>query len=77
MPNASQAQFPYHWRPPASTRNGVGTAEKGFAIRISPRSSTTSACASCSRSQLSPTSSPAANDASTRVGARPSSTTSS
>ena len=50
MPKASHAQFPYHERPPASTRYGVGTAENGFAIRISSPSRT-SACASCSRRQ--------------------------
>ena len=36
MPSASQAQLANHDRPAASTRNGVGWAANGLAIRISP-----------------------------------------
>jgi hypothetical protein len=36
MPNASQMQLPYQERSPDLTRKGVGTAEKGLAIKISP-----------------------------------------
>ncbi len=36
MPKASQAQLAYHQRPAAWTRNAVGTAENGWAMRISP-----------------------------------------
>lgn len=32
-PKASQMQLPKYWRPATSTMNGVGTAEKGLAIR--------------------------------------------
>ena len=45
-------------RPPACTRNAVGTPEKGLAIRIEvPSSSSTNACASCRRRQPSRTAS--------------------
>ncbi len=33
-PSPSHTQFPYHDRPMLRTRNGVGTADKGFAIRM-------------------------------------------
>ena len=39
IPNASDAQFAYHQRSFACTRYAVGTAENGFAIRISRRHS--------------------------------------
>src|SRR5438309_1313989 len=35
MPSASQMQFPKQLNASSSTTNGVGTAENGFAIRIS------------------------------------------
>lgn len=35
MPNAFHAQLPYHQRPAARTRWTAGTAESGFAMRIS------------------------------------------
>ena len=73
IPKASHAQFAYQSRSAACTRNGVATAENGFAMRISARGrSRTSAWASCSRRQPSSTSeavAPTASAVSSGVGA--------
>jgi len=42
MPRLSQIQLPNHRRPLTSVTNGVGTAENGLAIKISPVGCSTS-----------------------------------
>lgn len=77
MPKASHAQFAYHHRPAARTRYAVGTAENGFAIRMSPLVCRTSACASWSRCHASSTAARvvcSTSATSSARGARPSST---
>lgn len=58
IPRASQMQLPYARRPEASTANGVGTAENGLAMRISPLSRCrTRMCASARRRNVASASS--------------------